>query len=49
MVANAGNPASPNYLDQFQAWYRGTTFAFPFTDQAAAGSVVHTLTLKGTP
>ncbi len=47
VTGQSGNPASPHYLDQFQAWYRGTTFAFPFTDQAAASGVAHTLTLTG--
>jgi len=47
VTGESGNPASPYYLDQFQAWYRGTTFPFPLSDGAVHGEVVHTLVLKG--
>ncbi len=36
---------SPWFLDQFQAWYHGTTFPFPFTGTAAHATTTHTLTL----
>ncbi len=42
-TGQSGNPASPNFLDQFPAWYHVTTLPFPFT-QAATPST-HTLTL----
>ncbi len=30
VLGQSGNPVSPWYMDQFAAWYRGTTFAMPF-------------------
>ncbi len=30
VLGQSGNPVSPWYMDQFQAWYRGTTFTMPF-------------------
>jgi penicillin amidase len=47
VLGESGNPASPYFLDQFQAWYRGTSFALPFSDPAVAASARHTLTLNG--
>lgn len=46
VTGESGNPASPYYLDQFQAWYRGTTYPFPLSDGAVHGEAVHTLVLK---
>jgi penicillin amidase len=40
-TGESGNPASPHYLDQFQAWLKGTTFVLPLTFTQPA----HTLTL----
>jgi penicillin amidase len=40
-LGQSSNPASPWFLDQFQAWLQGTTFPFPFTNS----TVAHTLTL----
>jgi penicillin amidase len=40
-TGESGNPDSPAYLDQFQAWLHGTTFALPMNKTTA----VHTLTL----
>jgi penicillin amidase len=40
----SGSLVSPWYLDQFQAWLAGTTFAFPFTPEAT--HVTHTLKLE---
>ncbi|QHN04437.1 penicillin acylase family protein [Granulicella sp. WH15] len=45
VLGESGNPASPYYMDQFPAWYRGTSFPFAFTDAAVAASTTHTLTL----
>jgi penicillin amidase len=45
VLGESGNPASPNFLDQFQAWYRGTTYPLPFTDTAVSAATTHTLTL----
>ena len=30
VLGQSGNPVSPWYMDQFSAWYRGTTFAMQF-------------------
>ncbi len=48
VVGESGNPMSPWFLDQFQAWYHGTTFPFPFTSTAAHATTTHTLTLTPT-
>ena len=44
-LGQSGDPASPWFLDQFQAWYRGTTFALPYSDAAVTAAATHTLTL----
>ena len=45
VAGQSGNPMSPWFLDQFPAWYRGTTFILPFGDQAVSAAAKHTLTL----
>ncbi len=45
VTGESENPMSAWYLDQFPAWYHGTTFAMPFSDAAARAAVKHTLTL----
>jgi len=40
-TGEAGNPASPWYLNQFSAWLHGTTFTLPLNHP----SITHTLTL----
>jgi penicillin amidase len=45
-LGQSGNPASPYYLDQFLAWYRGTTYPLAFSDAAAKAAAQHTLTLQ---
>ena len=40
-AGQSGNPVSPWYLDQFQPWLHGRTFALPLT----APATTHTLTL----
>ena len=45
VLGQSGNPNSPWFMDQFQAWYHGTTFAFPFSDPAVTLATSHTLTL----
>ena len=34
VLGQSGNPASPWYMDQFQAWLNGTTYPLPFTPAA---------------
>jgi penicillin amidase len=46
VAGQSGNPYSPWFLNQFPAWYRGTTYPLPFTDAAVAQSTTHTLTLS---
>lgn len=45
VLGQSGNPASPHFLDQFQAWLHGTTFPMPFTDAATVPATRHILTL----
>jgi len=40
-TGESGNPASPNFLDQFQPWLQGTTFNLPLNHP----TIQHTLTL----
>ena len=41
VLGQSGDPVSPWYMDQFAAWYRGTTFPMPFSTLSAS----HRLTL----
>jgi penicillin amidase len=45
VTGQSGNFLSPYYLDQWQAFNRGTTFELPFTDAAVTQSKRHELTL----
>ena len=45
VMGQSGNPDSAYYRDQWPNWYRGTTFALPFTDAAVAGAAKRTLRL----
>jgi penicillin amidase len=45
VLGESGNPLSPYFRDQWNAWYGGTTFAFPFTSSAVAAQTQHTLRL----
>jgi len=38
--ARAGTP-QPYYMDQWKAWYEGSTFPLPFTQQAVEASGTH--------
>jgi penicillin amidase len=44
-LGESGNPYSPWFRDQWNDYFAGTTFAFPFTPAAAASSTGHTLRL----
>lgn len=46
VTGQAGNFLSPYYLDQWQAWYEGSTFRLPFTAKAVDASAAHRLTLE---
>ncbi len=45
VLGQSGNPASPWFMDQWPAWYKGTTFTLPFSRTAVDAAATHTLTL----
>jgi penicillin amidase len=45
VLGESMDPASPWFMDQWKAWYTGTTFAMPFSDAAADGAAKHSVTL----
>jgi penicillin amidase len=45
VLGESGNPASPWFMDQWPAWYNGTTFPMPFSPDAVRSAMAHTLTL----
>ena len=48
VTGQAGNFLSPYYMDQWKAWYEGTTFRLPFSAKAVAAAKAHKLTLEPT-
>ncbi|MCU1300967.1 MAG: Penicillin amidase [Candidatus Sulfotelmatobacter sp.] len=46
VTGQGGNFLSPYYMDQWKAWYEGTTFTLPFTPRAVEASGTHHLTLE---
>jgi penicillin G amidase len=45
VLGQSSNPVSPWFMDQWAAWYHGTTFPLPFTHAAVDAAATHTLTL----
>jgi penicillin amidase len=45
VTGEAGNLFSPYYMDQWQAWYQGSTFPWPFSQSAVAATRTHQLRL----
>ncbi len=45
VTGESGIFLSPYYLDQWRAWYEGSTFAFPFTSAAIEKHKKHEMTL----
>jgi penicillin amidase len=45
VLGESSNPMSPWFMDQWSAWYHGTTFTLPFTNPAVDAATTHTLTL----
>ncbi len=41
VTGESGNFLSPNYLDQWNAWYENSTFPWPFSSQATQKANVH--------
>ena len=46
VTGESGIFLSPNYMDQWRAWYRGTTFVFPFSKEAVEKHKQHEMTLE---
>jgi penicillin amidase len=45
VLGQSPNPESPWFMDQWPAWYGGTTLPMPFSQPATAAATAHTLTL----
>ena len=45
VLGESANPMSTWFMDQWPAWYNGTTFPLPFTKAAVDSATTHTLTL----
>jgi len=46
VTGEAGNFLSPYYLDQWSAWYEGSTFKWPFSKLSVETTRAHALTLE---
>ena len=46
VTGQGGNFLSPYYMDQWKAWYEGTTFTLPFSAKAVEASKLHRLVLE---
>ncbi|MGA9757150.1 MAG: penicillin acylase family protein, partial [Candidatus Sulfotelmatobacter sp.] len=46
VTGQGGNFLSPYYMDQWKAWYEGSTFTLPFTSQAIQATAAHHLVLE---
>jgi penicillin amidase len=46
VTGQGGNFLSPHYMDQWKAWYEGSTFTLPFTSQAVDATAAHRLVLE---
>jgi penicillin G amidase len=45
VTGEAGNFLSPYYMDQWKAWYEGSTFKLPYSEKAVAASKRHELAM----
>ena len=45
VIGESGNIFSPHFMDQWKAWYEGTTFPLPFSQQAVELAAQHRLQL----
>jgi penicillin amidase len=45
VLGESANPLSHWFMDQWPAWYHGTTFPLPFSNPAVDAATTHTLTL----
>jgi penicillin amidase len=48
VLGQSSNPVSPWFMDQWPAWYQGTTFPLPFSNPTVDAATTHTLTLTPT-
>jgi penicillin amidase len=46
VTGEAGNFLNPYYMDQWDAWYKGFTFQWPYSPEAVQRAKVHELTLQ---
>jgi len=46
VTGQGGNFLSPYYMDQWKAWYEGTTFVLPFSTKSVNANKAHQLTLE---
>jgi len=46
VTGQGGNFLSPYYMDQWKAWYEGTTFILPFSAKAVEAAKAHQLVLE---
>jgi penicillin amidase len=46
VTGQGGNFLSPYYMDQWKAWYDGTTFPLPFSAKAVEATKAHRLVLE---
>jgi penicillin amidase len=46
VTGESGIFLSPYYMDQWPAWYGGSTFAFPYTSAAVEKQRAHEMTLE---
>jgi penicillin amidase len=46
VTGQGGNFLSPYYMDQWKAWYEGSTFTLPFTAKAVEATGTHRLVLE---
>ena len=45
VVGQSGQPGTPHYMDQWNAWYNGTTFTLAFNPESVAKVKEHELRL----
>jgi penicillin G amidase len=45
VTGESGQPLGEHWMDQWKAWYEGTTFTLPFSEGAVKSAAKHTLTL----
>jgi penicillin amidase len=46
VTGQGGNLLSPYYMDQWKAWYEGTTFTLPFSARAVEAAKTHRLVME---